>query len=316
MTAVVAPLVTIVILSYARPALLARALASVTAQAYPNLEILLVDNKSAASGEIARVAGDFPAVRLIQNSDNLGFAGGMNVGIAAASGEYVYLTEDDVSLRPGCLRTMVEYLERHPDAGLVAPVMHDQSSGAIRLAGGRFALDPVFTLQIITDPGHGTRPFDVMYIPGASILARTSLLKSLKGFRNDFFLYQEDLELCLRVLKSGRRIVTVPEAGVDHADPPPGPASEMVEYFRIRNLFATYLLHAPARVLPAFVIRYGVIDLSRTVFQNPRRARLIAKAWLSVAASAPRLLRDRDSRTIEPGTQNRNPAPSTQNREP
>ncbi len=80
-------MITIVILSYARPALLARALASVTAQAYPNLEILLVDNKSAASGEIARVAGNFPAVRLIQNSDNLGFAGGMNVGIAAASGD-------------------------------------------------------------------------------------------------------------------------------------------------------------------------------------------------------------------------------------
>ncbi len=235
---------------------------------------------------------------------------------------YVYLTEDDIYLRPGCLRAMVDYLERHPDAGLVAPVMYDQSSGAIRSAGGRFALDPVFTLQIVTDhAGLGTRPFDVMYIPGASILARTSLLKSLKGFRNDFFLYQEDLELCLRVLKSGRRIVTVPEAGVDHADPPPGPASEMVEYFRIRNLFATYLLHAPARVLPAFVIRYGVIDLSRAVFQNPRRARLIAKAWWSVAASAPRLLRDRDSRPIEPETTNvergnRNSEPGIRNPEP
>jgi GT2 family glycosyltransferase len=300
MSAAMAPLVTVVILSYARPDLLRRAIESVVHQSYPALDIVVVDNRSAKSDATAAVASRVPRVRFIQNDRNLGFTGGMNAGIAAAAGEYIYLTEDDVALRPGCLSSMMAYIERHPDAGLVAPVMYDQSSGLVRSAGGRFSLDPVFTMHVITEraAGQSTLPFDVMYVPGASILARASLLKSLKGFRDDFFLYQEDLELCIRVLKSGHRIVTVPAAGVDHVDPPPDPASNMVEYFRIRNLFATYLLHAPARVLPAFVVRYGVIDLSRTIVRSPRRAGLIARAWLSIAASTPRLLRDRDPRPL------------------
>jgi GT2 family glycosyltransferase len=301
-----APLVSVVILSYARPGPLRRAIESVIQQSYPRLDILVVDNRSPQSESIAQLVSEFPRVRFIRNRTNLGFTGGMNVGIAAAAGQYVYLTEDDISLRPGCLSSMMEYMQQHEDAGLVAPVMYDQSSGAVRSAGGRFALESVFTLTIITEraAGQGPQPFDVMYVPGASILARTSLLKSLKGFREDFFLYQEDLELCIRVLKSGLRIVTVPAAGVDHVDPPVGPASDTVEYFRIRNLYATYLLHAPGRVLPSFLLRYGAIDVPRNALRNPHRAWLMVKAWLSIAASAAQLMRDRDTRPLAPGRRN------------
>jgi GT2 family glycosyltransferase len=294
------PLVSVVILSYSRPEFLRRAIESVAAQSYPSLDILVVDNMSQKSDAIARIVSTFPRVRFIRNDRNLGFAGGMNVGIAAAAGEFVYLTEDDISLRPGCLSSMMHYVESYPETGLVAPVMYNQSSGSVRSAGGTFVLDSVFTLKIITEraAGQASLPFDVMYVPGASILARTSLLRMLRGFRDEYFLYQEDLELCIRVLKSGRRIVTVPTAGVDHVEPPSGPASDTIEYFRMRNLFATYLLHAPARVLPSFLIRYGPIDLSRTAVRNPRRAWLMAKAWLAVTASAPRLMRERDTRPL------------------
>jgi GT2 family glycosyltransferase len=301
-----APRVSVIILSYSRPGPLRRAIESVLQQSYPRLDIVVVDNRSPKSDEIARLVSEFPRVRFIRNDKNLGFAGGMNVGIAAASGQFVYLTEDDVALRPGCLSSMMDYIERHEDAGLVAPVMYDQSSGDVRSAGGRFALEPVFKLQIITEraSGQGPAPFDVMYVPGASILARASLLKSLKGFREEFLLYQEDLELCIRVLKSGLRVVTVPTAAVDHVDPPPGPASDTVEYFRIRNLFATYLLHAPGHVLPSFLFRYGAIDLPRNAVRNPHRAWLMTKAWFSIAASAPQLMRDRDTRPLAPKTSN------------
>ena len=150
------PLVTVVILSYARPEALRRAIESVGEQSYPSLDILVIDNKSPRSDAIARIVSTFPRVRFIANPSNFGFAGGMNAGIAAAAGEYVYLTEDDVSLRPGCLAAMVECLEQHADAALVAPVMYNQSSGDVRSAGGRFALDAVFSLEIITGRASGT----------------------------------------------------------------------------------------------------------------------------------------------------------------
>jgi GT2 family glycosyltransferase len=290
------------VLSYSRACYLQEVLASVTSQAYPRLEVIVVNNRGPGSEQAARITRQFPSVRLIQNPDNLGFTGGMNVGIEASSGSYVYLTEDDVVLRPGCIAALVSYMEEHPAAGLAAPVMYNRASGTIRSAGGRFELASVFRMTIIGEGEPGTHrfpgAFDVMYIPGASIFARLGTLQGMHGFRPDYFMYQEDLELCIRVLKSGKRIVTVPEAGVDHFEPPSHPSTDFIEFLRLRNFFATYLLHAPMSVLPAFLVRYGPMAVARALASDPRLARLTIKAWSSVLARAPRLLWERDGRVL------------------
>src|SRR5712671_1934828 len=96
MTSVDQSLVSIVVLSYARPQLLKQSLDSLVRQSYQPLEIIAVDNRSSRSEEIAKVVEQYPAVRLVANNENLGFAGGMNKGMLEARGRYVYLTEDDV----------------------------------------------------------------------------------------------------------------------------------------------------------------------------------------------------------------------------
>ena len=115
------PLVSAVVLSYARPELLKLALDSLVCQSYHPLEIILVDNKSRASDEIVKLVGQYPSVRLMANSQNLGFAGGMNKGIQAARGVYVYLTEDDVIVDENCIATLVAHMETRPATGLAAP---------------------------------------------------------------------------------------------------------------------------------------------------------------------------------------------------
>ena len=97
------PCVTVVVLSYNRPALLEAALQSIEAQTYSNRDVLVIDNKSGSSPQIRKIVTAFPGVALISNDSNRGFTGGMNQGIAAARGEYVYLTEDDIELSPDCL---------------------------------------------------------------------------------------------------------------------------------------------------------------------------------------------------------------------
>jgi GT2 family glycosyltransferase len=224
----------------------------------------------------------------------------MNVGINAARGKYLYLTEDDVVLRPGCVDALIAFLASHPDVALAAPIMYNRRSGTIRSAGGRFSLGSVYAMTIHgenePDRGQFSAPFDVTYIPGASICAETDLLQSMNGFREDFFVYHEDAELCMRVLKAGRRIVTVPRAKVDHFEPLPGPSSDFVDFCRMRNFFAVYLLHARIGVLPFFVARYGGLEMLRAIARDRRRARLLFKALTVVARDAPRLLSERDPR--------------------
>jgi GT2 family glycosyltransferase len=293
------PLISIVLLSYNRPALLREALESARAQTQGRLEIIVVDNPSPSSEEVERVAGRYPGVRLIRNQENEGFAGGMNRGIEAAKGEYVYLTEDDIVLDPDCLRLLLEYAEAHDDSGLVSPVMYNKAAGTVRCAGGEFTLGGVYRKEIHGVGARGategfTNPFDVTYVVGANVFARTDFLRRLGGFREEFFMYVEDLELCARVLATGRRMTVVPGARVHHFEPPEDArAAPQLEFHKLKNFFALYLLHAPARVLPEFFFRYALLNTLRAIAGRGGDARITLRALCWLTKRAPALLSER-----------------------
>ncbi len=299
MTSRTHPLVSIVILSYNRPGYLRKALGSILEQTYENLEIIVVDNESGLSKEVASVVGGFKGVRLIRNHRNLGYAGGMNRGLQAASGLYVYLTEDDIVLETDCILRLVEFIESRPLTGLAAPIIYNERERTILCAGGDFALSAVYQRKNFgageVDTGQFQQPFDVSYIPGASVFARLEFLKQLKGFREEFFMYVEDVELCARVLKSGRKISVVPQARVYHFEPPERMVSTEIEFHKQKNFFTLYLLHAPARSLPGFICRYALWNTLRSMLARGRSTRTSLAALLWVMRKAPSLLKERYS---------------------
>lgn len=96
-------------------------------EVHPNLEVVLVDNGSAPpvlNVLRARAAAD-PRIVLVENDRNLGFAGGNNRGIAAASGEYVLLLNNDTFVAPGALLAMQRHLQRNPGIGIVGPMTNN-----------------------------------------------------------------------------------------------------------------------------------------------------------------------------------------------
>ena len=291
------PLVSVVVLSYARPELLKPALDSLVCQSYEPLEIIVVDNRSSLSDEIAKVVAGYPAVRLVANNQNLGFAGGMNKGIQAARGVYVYLSEDDVIVDQNCISTLVAHLDTRPATGLAAPIMYNQQDRKIRSAGGELLLAGTYRKTVFgacePDTGQFARSFEVSCVPGAAILGRLELLKRLQGFREDFFMYAEDNELCLRVAKSGFKISVVPAAKVFHVEPGVVPFNSKLEFHKLKNLFSLYLLHAPLRVLPEFYFRYGVIGFLRALVSEPQSVWPRLKASLWFLFKAPGLIIER-----------------------
>jgi GT2 family glycosyltransferase len=291
-------LVSVVLLSYNRPGLLKEALASLSRQSYQNFEVIVVDNPSAASAEIADVVSQYPGVKLIQTESNLGYAGGMNRGLRSASGDYVCLTEDDIVLESDCVQALVEFLENDPSADLVAPIIYNKDSGTIRCAGGTLTLGGVYRRSIFgsgePDTGQFPRAFDVTYIDGATMFARRDFWKRFKGFREEYFMYVDAVELCARVAKSEKRMTIVPQAKVHHFEPAGGPTSAALEFHKLKNFFAVNLLHAPARCLPEFICRYAVINGLRTVFSRDGHSpRVFFKALFWVATKTPSLLKER-----------------------
>jgi GT2 family glycosyltransferase len=292
----VKPSVSVVVLSYNRPAFLAEALASLRAQTYQAREVTVVDNPSPASGEVARVVEKLAGFKLLRSRVNLGYAAGMNRGIALSAGDYTLITEDDIVLDRDCLRHLVEHALADPETGLAGPVIYNKSEGTIRCAGGDFGLGGVYRMKIHgegeRDEGQFPRPARVTYIDGAVMFARTDFWRRLGGFREEFFMYGEAVELCAKAAKTGKRMTLVPGAKVYHFEPPPGAnISPEFAFHRYKNLFLLYMLHARARHLPEFFCRYAVLGLPRAAAGGSLRPFLRALAW--AARHTPSLLRER-----------------------
>jgi len=285
--------VSVVVLSHDRPGQLAQALESISHQTLKPAEVLVVDNRGAASGEIAAVVQRCPGFRLVANPLNSGFTGGMNLGIRLASAEYLFLTEDDIVLAPDCLAQLRDEAGRR-GPGILTGVMVDAGRHTILYAGGSLELGVRYRHDLIARGEAGLdhlRPYETGYVTGAMIFAPRAVFDRLGGFRDDFFLYQEDCEFSLRAAKAGFPITVVPAAREEHLPGLPGSVPDFVEYHKIKNLVALYLLHADLSVLPAFFVRYALLPLLFPARHQTRRVILRALSW--DLRHLPRLLKDR-----------------------
>jgi GT2 family glycosyltransferase len=291
------PLVSVVLTSHARPGLIAESLASVVAQTVRDREIIVVDNRSDRSGEIARIVAGYPEVHLIASSENLGFPGGVNLGLRQARGRFVFITEDDIVLPPECLATLIAYLEANPAVGIATGRLVEGGTGVVLYAGGDVTLDAVFSMRVTGrgEPDHvfDPTPVRVTYAPCGMVMVRRSLVDRIGEMRGDFFMYFEDAEFCLRTLVAGYGVICLPQLRLEHhASPPTGDVAR-VDYHKLKNMRALYLLLAPARVLPEFALRYGILEPARELFRDPARCLRMVRAWGWVLAHLPGLLRDR-----------------------
>jgi GT2 family glycosyltransferase len=271
---------------------------SISAQTYTTLEVIVVDNRSALSDEIAEVVHSYDGVRLIRSTDDVGYTGSMNRGMAAATGEYVYLTVDDVLLERECIEHLVKHAEAEPADGLLTGILLQEDRRTICCAGGEFDLAPVYHRKSIgagdEDAGQFARPFDVSCVE-TMIFARLGYLRALGGFREEFYMYSDSIELSARVRKAGGRLVVVPGARAYVHDPPHSFTQEEISFHRMKNLYAMYVLHARKSVLPEFFLRYGLIIPLRAMRANRRMAWPLFKAWAWFLFKAPLLVRERVS---------------------
>jgi N-acetylglucosaminyl-diphospho-decaprenol L-rhamnosyltransferase len=199
----------VIIVNYNTVDFLGRCLYSVAFQSNVTWEVIVVDNCS-KDGSPDFVREKFPWVRLIANDQNLGFSRANNQALKDCSGTYVYFLNPDTEVRFGAFKNMVDFMDSHPNVGLagtqlVNPDGSPQSSIEIRYPGQRHARDELKGLK-----------GDIAWVMGASMIARLEAIKNIDGFDEHFFLYGEDLDLCLRIRKAGWGIGYIPEATVVH----------------------------------------------------------------------------------------------------
>lgn len=228
----------VIIVSYNTVDFLDRCLNSVASQSNVTSEVIVVDNCS-QDGSPDFLRKKFPWVELIANDQNFGFSRANNQALEICKGRYVYYLNPDTKVQPDAFRQMIDFMDSHHDVGLagtrlVYPDGSLQPSVENRYPGQRYTQNELKDLK-----------GGIAWVLGASMIARQALIRNLKGFDEKFFLYGEDLDLCLRIRKAGWLIGHIPEAEVIHWEGQSERGNLPVEVWgkKIRAEFAFYRKH-------------------------------------------------------------------------
>lgn len=204
--------ISVLIVNYNTADLVGRAIESALAQQGVELEVVVVDNASSdASLDVLRGFGD--RIALISSRENLGFGRANNLAARQASGRHVYLLNPDAWIEQcDVLSRLVAYLDAHPRVGVLGTT--------IRTPAGRPQSRPKSRYGSEKHLGHpfANLPGSIAWVIGASMALPRAVYVELGGFDEDFFLYGEDADLCLRARKQGYEVAFHSDLIVYHVD--------------------------------------------------------------------------------------------------
>ncbi len=218
------PLLSIIILNWNTADLLENCLASIQNNVTLDAELIVVDNHS-DDDSVQRVAARFPQVRLIVQSENMGFARGNNVGLAEANGRFLLLLNPDTEVCPGALESLVGFLETHPQAGIVGPTLWNPDGSLQPSTAPLPSLWVEFLRQTMLYRLFPTRAQQVAYrnelrqaaaITGAALCIRRECYEQIGPLDPHIFMFYEDTDWCKRAGDTGWQIWFVPCAGIMH----------------------------------------------------------------------------------------------------
>ncbi len=256
------PTASIVILNYNGLRYLDPCLESVRAQeVVGGLDVTVVDNHS-TDGSIEHLRRQYPWVRLITCTRNLGFSAANNLAIRAVGGEHVILLNNDTQARPGWLAALVDSAEHEPRAAAVtSKLVFADRPGVIQNAGGVLLTDGSGGDRGSgeVDQGQFDTPEEVFGFCGAAVLLRRDALEDVGTFDETFFAYYEDTDLSWRMRLRGWKILYDPRSVVEHGHSKTN--REWSDFFLFhvdRNRLLMVLKDAPAPLVARSFSALGV----------------------------------------------------------
>ncbi len=272
-------------------------LPSLREQTFKDFDVTVVDNGS-TDGSAEYLAREWPEVRVIELAGNTGFPAAVNRGIEAGDGEYVALLNNDIELSANWMERLVGELDRDPELGFVTgKILRFAERDVIEQAGHDFYTCGLFAPRGLDqrDTGQYDDPAPTAIVSGAAAMYRRAAVDRADGFDEDYFLYCEDADLCLRMLLAGYRGLYVPAPEAYHvrggtAGRDPG----QTRFYLARNTLTTQLKDLPLPILLTSlpkILLYQYQQLAAA--QGAGFIRTVLRAYGSFLRAVPRTLRKR-----------------------
>jgi hypothetical protein len=204
-----------------------------------DFEVIVVDNNSNDDSikmlqefcPPLLVKGEGLGVRVLSNATNLGFSCANNQAIKESSGEYVLILNPDTEVLPGSLDILTEFLDKNPDAAVVAPKLLNTYESLQRSCMGFPTLGAMAMRQLFIEQLWTGNPYTKKYLMsdfkydgiagvdqpmGACLLIRKKVLDEVGLFDEHSFMFFDEVDLCYRIKQSGRKIYFIPDAKIIH----------------------------------------------------------------------------------------------------
>jgi GT2 family glycosyltransferase len=267
-------LVSIITINYNQPAVTEELLRSIfNTNTYPEIEIIVIDNASKID-PVPDWRKRFPAVRFIRSEKNLGFAGGNNIGIQQATGDYFFLVNNDTEFTPSLIQTLVHVLENNAGVGIVSPkIKYFDKPEMLQYAG--FTAMNYFTVRnkCIGQFAIDNAQFDHLTGPtgfahGAAMMIRREVTTKVGLMDENFFLYYEEMDWCERIKRSGYEVWVCMQALIYHKESVSvGKTSPLKEYFMNRNRLLFLRKNTDIVHKIVFYIYFSLFVVPRNLFR-------------------------------------------------
>lgn len=244
---------------------------------YSNIEIIVVDNGS-TNNPIPTWQTKYAGVRFIHSAKNLGFAGGNNIGIQEATGDFLFFVNNDTEFTEELVKILVKTLEQNTQIGMISPkLLYYDQPDMLQYAGytpmnyytarnsciGQFEKDSGQYDHLVGETGfaHGA----------AMMITREALIKAGPMAEN-FFLYYEELDWADRIRKQGFEIWVNMKAVIYHKESiSVGKTSSLKEYFMNRNRLLFIRRNAPLLAKIFFYCYFLLIVIPRNMLSYLRQ---------------------------------------------
>ena len=260
--------ISIISVNYNQAEVTCEMLSSLQKLTYPEIEIIVIDNGS-PTDPTQLITTSFPNVKYIRSEQNLGFAGGNNLGIKNSTGDYIMFLNNDTEVDPGFLEPLVQLFESNPYAGLASSkILYHNSADLIQYAGST-NINP-FTGRnkrigfMEKDSGQyeSVRETDLGH--GAAMMVPRKVIDKIGAMPEFFFLYYEEVDWCESIKRAGYKIYFVPQSRVYHKESMSvGKNSALKTYYLTRNRLLFMRRNTSGYIKLLWIVFFVVISLPK-----------------------------------------------------
>jgi|TARA_R100000541_G_scaffold57270_2_gene67216 GT2 family glycosyltransferase len=251
-------------------------------------EIIVVSNSDEDPSEINALKNKLPTITYLETGSNLGFAKANNIGAKKASGEYLFFLNPDTILINDVLDIQYKKINRSPEIGLIGPAVFNQNGNQEPSVVSHITTLSLISLAFpfinffISKKKQGSfysldKSAFVDVVHGSCMFISAKLYQNVGGMNEDFFLYSEERDLCLKIEKAGFRVFFYYDAQINHIG---GGTSknlflplEIEKHRSKKKLIQLYYPHLVFLNKICGIIGYGIRTVVKVVSFNKFKAR-------------------------------------------